>query len=49
MEPDLDRQYIFGSYSEAMEAWMLLPEEAQEVIAPPRQSHDCWIVDREVH
>jgi hypothetical protein len=47
VEPDSQRQHIFDSYPEAMDAWMLLPEEVQEVVAPPRQSIDCWIFDKE--
>jgi hypothetical protein len=46
MEPDINKHHIFDTYIQAIEAWMALPEETQELIAPPRQSHDCWIFDR---
>jgi hypothetical protein len=46
-EPDTDRHHIFETFTEAMTAWMLLPDDTE--ITPPRQSHDCWIIDREVH
>jgi hypothetical protein len=45
-EPDSEKQYIFDTYEQAMEAYMLLSEEIKEIIAGPRQSHDCWIFDK---
>lgn len=47
MEPDTDKHHIFDTFAEAMQAWMLMPEELQEQIASPRQSHGCWIFDKE--
>jgi hypothetical protein len=48
-EPDPAVHVIFETFAEAITAWMLLPEHVQDEITPPRQSHDCWIFDREVH
>jgi len=47
MEPNVDKHYIFATYAEAMEAWLELPVELQEIIPSPRQSHECWIFDKE--
>lgn len=47
MEPDETRHHIFTTYDEALKAWASLPEEKQALIAPPRQSHNCWIFDKE--
>jgi hypothetical protein len=46
-EPDYNKQFVFETYEEAMEAWMALPAELQEIISSPRQSHHCWIFDKE--
>jgi hypothetical protein len=45
-EPDPLYHNIFDTYAEAMEEYMNLPEEIQQIIIPPRQSHDCWIFDK---
>jgi hypothetical protein len=45
-EPNEEIHYIFETYEEAIHAYMLLPIEVQEQIAPPRQSHNCWIFDK---
>lgn len=47
MEPNPDKHFIFDTFSEALEAWMLLSPEQQEVIASPRQAiPDVWIFDK---
>ena len=46
-EPDPYRHQIFPTFSEALTAWQQLPLELQSTIAPPRQSHGCWIFERE--
>jgi len=43
-EPDDVLHHIFDTWSEAMQAWMLLPDDT---VAPPRQSHGCWLFDRQ--
>jgi hypothetical protein len=48
-EPDANIHHLFDTWGEAIAAWMLLPEHVQDEITPPRQSHDCWIFDREQH
>ena len=47
MEPDLEKHFFFKTYFEAYQAWLVLPEELKEVIAPPRQTHGGWIFDKE--
>ena len=47
MEPDENKHHIFGTYAEAIESYMQLPQEIQEKISAPRQSHGCWIIDKE--
>lgn len=45
-EPNPIYHWIFDNYEDAMNAYMLLSEEIKEIIAGPRQSHDCWIFDK---
>jgi hypothetical protein len=47
LEPDIKKHYIFSTYEQAMEAWDALTKEQKEKINPPRQSHKCWIFDRD--
>jgi hypothetical protein len=46
IEPNYELHYIFNTHAEAHDAWSSLPEDIQELIQPPRQSHDCWIFDK---
>jgi hypothetical protein len=46
MEPDIDKHYIFETFEEAMTAYVEGNFEQFE-IAAPRQSHGCWIFDKE--
>jgi hypothetical protein len=45
-EPDEILHYIFDTFEEAMMAYMNLSIEEQELITPPRQSHNCWIFNK---
>ena len=45
-EPNLLIHEIFETYEEAYAAYELLSEEEKEIIATPRQSHNCWIFDK---
>jgi hypothetical protein len=45
-EPNEEIHYIFDTYEEAITAYMNLSIEEQELIAPPRQSHNCWVFDK---
>lgn len=46
MEPDENKHHIFATFEEAYASYMQLPQETQEKVAAPRQSHDCWIYDK---
>lgn len=45
-EPDPEKHWIFDSFEEAYEAYLMLPEESRETIDSPRQSHGCWIFNK---
>jgi hypothetical protein len=47
MEPDADRHHVCHEFGDAYAAWLALPAEVRETIASPRQSHDCWIFDKD--
>lgn len=48
MEPDINKHHMFETYAEAYEFWVNLSEDLRDKIDPPRQSHNCWIVDKEI-
>jgi len=46
-EPDTAKHHIFLTLAAALDAWNALPEEQRAKTPPPRQSHGCWIFDKD--